>query len=138
MITNRKFVGPVSTQPLGCFRRRQSMPIRFSHLSLPCKQLNPNRRDDAPRLGIACAAIFDAGTVSELMWVKCIGSRANNNAVFQRGQNEEFAMPYASNSALPSRVRGRLPSSAQDIYREAFNHGRVSYSGDVRRQEIAH
>jgi cation transport regulator len=27
---------------------------------------------------------------------------------------------------------------AQDIYREAFNHAWGSYSGDVRREEIAH
>jgi cation transport regulator len=47
-------------------------------------------------------------------------------------------MPYASNTDLPLGVRRHLPNSAQDIYREAFNHAWVSYSGDVRREEIAH
>jgi cation transport regulator len=35
-------------------------------------------------------------------------------------------------------VRRHLPELAQDIYREAFNHAWVSYSADVRREEIAH
>ena len=47
-------------------------------------------------------------------------------------------MPYASNADLPLGVRRHLPNAAQDIYREAFNHAWVSYSGDVRREEIAH
>jgi cation transport regulator len=47
-------------------------------------------------------------------------------------------MPYASNAELPPGVRRHLPAAAQDIYREAFNHAWVSYSGDIRREEIAH
>jgi cation transport regulator len=47
-------------------------------------------------------------------------------------------MPYVSNTDLPLGVRRHLPVLAQDIYREAFNHAWVSYSGDVRREEIAH
>ena len=47
-------------------------------------------------------------------------------------------MPYASNADLPLGVRRHLPNGAQDIYREAFNHAWVSYSGDARREEIAH
>ena len=31
-------------------------------------------------------------------------------------------MPYRTNTDLPPPVRGHLPSHAQDIYREAFNH----------------
>lgn len=47
-------------------------------------------------------------------------------------------MPYTSNAELPPGVRRHLPDSAQNIYREAFNHAWASYSGDVRREEIAH
>lgn len=31
-------------------------------------------------------------------------------------------MPYAMNDDLPPSVRDHLPSHAQDIFREAFNH----------------
>ena len=31
-------------------------------------------------------------------------------------------MPYSANAYLPPSVRNHLPSHAQDIYREAFNH----------------
>jgi cation transport regulator len=47
-------------------------------------------------------------------------------------------MPYASNHALPPSVRNHLPSPAQDIYREAFNHAWQTYAHDPRREEIAH
>ncbi|MDP1751279.1 MAG: ChaB family protein [Reyranella sp.] len=47
-------------------------------------------------------------------------------------------MPYASNHALPPSVRNHLPSPAQDIYREAFNHAWQTYALDPRREEIAH
>jgi cation transport regulator len=42
-------------------------------------------------------------------------------------------MPYASNHQLPSTVRARLPSHAQDIFREAFNHAYAAYDGDEAR-----
>ena len=31
-------------------------------------------------------------------------------------------MPYASNDALPPRIREHLPPHAQDIFRKAFNN----------------
>jgi cation transport regulator len=36
-------------------------------------------------------------------------------------------MPYAKNSDLPSPVKDHLPSHAQDIFREAFNHAWIHY-----------
>ena len=39
-------------------------------------------------------------------------------------------MPYQSNDDLPPSVRNHLPSHAQDIYREAFNHAWARYDGD--------
>jgi cation transport regulator len=47
-------------------------------------------------------------------------------------------MPYRSNIDLPERVRSHLPSHAQDIYREAFNHAWETYKADPRQDEIAH
>jgi len=47
-------------------------------------------------------------------------------------------MPYLLNDDLPPSVRNHLPEHAQDIYREAFNHAWEEYSGDPRREEIAH
>jgi cation transport regulator len=47
-------------------------------------------------------------------------------------------MPYQTNEDLPSPVRNHLPSHAQDIYREAFNHAYASHRGDRRQEEIAH
>lgn len=47
-------------------------------------------------------------------------------------------MPYASNEDLPLSVRNHLPLGAQDIYRETFNHAWQTYSGNPRREEIAH
>ncbi len=44
-------------------------------------------------------------------------------------------MHYADNSELPASVRSHLPSHAQDIYREAFNHAFHSYGGV---EQIAH
>jgi cation transport regulator len=48
------------------------------------------------------------------------------------------AMPYRSNDQLPPSVRRHLPSAAQDIYREVFNHAWQTYGGQPRREEIAH
>ncbi len=39
-------------------------------------------------------------------------------------------MPYRDNEELPSSVRNHLPSHAQDIYREAFNHAWARHGGD--------
>ncbi len=47
-------------------------------------------------------------------------------------------MPYASNADLPPSVRHHLPPTAQDIYREAFNHAWATYAQRARREEIAH
>lgn len=47
-------------------------------------------------------------------------------------------MPYASNDALPTSVRHRLPPRAQDLYREAFNDAWSTYEPDARREGIAH
>lgn len=47
-------------------------------------------------------------------------------------------MPYVTNAALPASVRSRLPTRAQDLYREAFNDAWATYAGDQRREEIAH
>lgn len=47
-------------------------------------------------------------------------------------------MPYRSNADLPPSVGTHLPSHAQDIFREAFNHAWDSHAGDPRQEEIAH
>jgi cation transport regulator len=47
-------------------------------------------------------------------------------------------MPYATNDQLPPSVRRHLPSAAQDIYREAFNHAWRAYGSEPRHEEIAH
>jgi cation transport regulator len=39
-------------------------------------------------------------------------------------------MPYASNYELPSTIRGRLPTQAQDLFREAFNRAYAAHHGD--------
>ena len=49
-----------------------------------------------------------------------------------------MAHAYASNLELPPAVRNHLPSHAQDVYREAFNHSFASHAGDGRQEEIAH
>ncbi|HEY2621467.1 MAG TPA: ChaB family protein [Acetobacteraceae bacterium] len=43
------------------------------------------------------------------------------------------AMPYGSNDELPPAVANHLPSHAQDIFREAFNHAWDEYGGDEER-----
>jgi cation transport regulator len=50
----------------------------------------------------------------------------------------EGTMPYPSNADLPFPVRDHLPPPAQDIYRAAFNHAFMDYSGYPDREEIAH
>jgi cation transport regulator len=58
--------------------------------------------------------------------------------------SEEAIMPYRSNQELPDSVRHALPSHAQDIYREAFDHAWDEYSDPSKRrgneslEEVAH
>ena len=47
-------------------------------------------------------------------------------------------MPYPNNKDLPISVQRHLPSHAQDIYREAFNHAFAAHAGDPRQEEAAH
>ena len=47
-------------------------------------------------------------------------------------------MPYQTNDDLPFSVQAHLPSHAQDIYREAFNHAFAGHVDNPRREEIAH
>ena len=47
-------------------------------------------------------------------------------------------MPYRTNEDLPDAVRNHLPSHAQDIYREAFNHAHAAHRGDPRQEEASH
>jgi cation transport regulator len=47
----------------------------------------------------------------------------------------EEIMPYRSNQELPDSVRNVLPSHAQDIYREAFDHAWDEYSDPSKRRE---
>ena len=47
-------------------------------------------------------------------------------------------MPYRANHDLPASIRGHLPSHAQDIYREAFNHAYAAHAGEAEREKRAH
>jgi cation transport regulator len=47
-------------------------------------------------------------------------------------------MPYKSNGELPTSVRKNLPSHAQDIYRQAFNHAFGAHKTEARQEEAAH
>lgn len=47
-------------------------------------------------------------------------------------------MPYRSSAELPPSVRNHLPSHAQDIYREAFNHAYAGHAGETDREKRAH
>jgi cation transport regulator len=47
-------------------------------------------------------------------------------------------MPYRMNADLPQLVQAHLPSHAQDIYREAFNHAYAAHAGESRQEEAAH
>jgi cation transport regulator len=47
-------------------------------------------------------------------------------------------MPYQTNDDLPFSVQAHLPSHAQDIYREAFNHAFEAHADDPRQEEAAH
>jgi len=53
-------------------------------------------------------------------------------------------MPYKTNKELPEKITKILPSHAQDIYREAFNHAFQEYrhkedrKDDATREETSH
>ncbi|HXD44750.1 MAG TPA: ChaB family protein [Pseudolabrys sp.] len=47
-------------------------------------------------------------------------------------------MPYRHNLDLPASVQSHLPSHAQDIYREAFNHAYAAHAGEADREQRAH
>ena len=53
-------------------------------------------------------------------------------------------MPYRTDRELPPSVKDNLPSHAQDIYREAFNHAWDEYKeaskrrGNESQEEVAH
>jgi cation transport regulator len=47
-------------------------------------------------------------------------------------------MPYHDNHELPDSVRHALPSHAQNIYREAFNHAFEAHKNEARREEASH
>jgi cation transport regulator len=47
-------------------------------------------------------------------------------------------MPYRSNRDLPESFQRHLPTRAQDIYREAFNHSFADHAGDPRKEEAVH
>jgi cation transport regulator len=53
-------------------------------------------------------------------------------------------MPYDRISDLPESVRDHVPTNAQEIYKEAFNHAWEEYAdpderrGDATREETAH
>ncbi|MCE3239325.1 MAG: putative cation transport regulator [Gammaproteobacteria bacterium] len=44
-------------------------------------------------------------------------------------------MPYETNKDLPDSVKDNLPSHAQDIYREAFNHAWQEYKDPAKRRK---
>lgn len=44
-------------------------------------------------------------------------------------------MPYQKNSDLPVAVQHALPSHAQDIYREAFNHAWEEYKSAEKKHD---
>ena len=49
----------------------------------------------------------------------------------------EAAMPFFSNSELPSAVRAELSGAAQNTYREAYNRALTAYAGNASRKHIA-
>lgn len=44
-------------------------------------------------------------------------------------------MPYDKNQDLPKSVKDNLPSHAQDIYREAFNHAYEEYKNSEKKRD---
>ncbi len=90
-------------------------------------------------LSIYAHFLFDAGQEAEAscvypFWWK----RRGVPSKARQFTSEAPAMPYRTNIDLPPPVRAHLPSHAQDIYREAFNHAFASHAEDERQEEIAH
>jgi cation transport regulator len=46
--------------------------------------------------------------------------------------------PYLSYNDIPAPMRSHLPSHAQDLYRDPFNHDFAARRGDPRQDELAH
>ncbi|HUH65516.1 MAG TPA: ChaB family protein [Syntrophales bacterium] len=46
-------------------------------------------------------------------------------------------MPYRTNAELPESVKHVLPSHAQDMYRDAFNHAWDEYADPAKRRNNA-
>ena len=46
-------------------------------------------------------------------------------------------MPYRTNADLPEPVKNALPTHAQDIYRDAFNHAWDEYADPEKRRKSA-
>lgn len=44
-------------------------------------------------------------------------------------------MPYKTNQDLPKAVQAHLPSHAQSIYREAFNHAHEEYQDPEKKRD---
>lgn len=47
-------------------------------------------------------------------------------------------MPYKNISDLPEKVQDNLPTHAQEIYKEAFNHAYEEYKKREDREVISH
>jgi cation transport regulator len=47
-------------------------------------------------------------------------------------------MPYGTINELPPSVRKNLPTHAQEIYREAFNHAFAAHAGEQDQEARAH
>jgi cation transport regulator len=59
-------------------------------------------------------------------------------------EQRSLAMPYKAIIDLPDSVRDHVPTHAQEIYKEAFNHAWNEYTdederrGNESREEVAH
>jgi cation transport regulator len=61
-------------------------------------------------------------------------STVKATATVKRGD----AMPYDSIKELPDSVTAHLPTEAQKIYKEAFNHAWTEYASRSDRESVAH
>ena len=69
--------------------------------------------------------------IPELRARECNSSVSNHlDTSVNHGHRLYRTMPYATNSKLPPSVREHLPTHAQGIFREAFNHAFEQHSGD--------
>jgi cation transport regulator len=65
------------------------------------------------------------------------GFEALPAALYVEPSKQGGRMPYEVNADLPPSVRAHLPEHAQDIFREAFNHGHAAHAHDSRQEEAA-